>query len=82
MLQVTSAQVTLVNKSSNGWVHPVDAQPLDPFDVVVTIPAGPGFEALEWSPFHMITNVNSLTATVNWMSMKDSLIVVDSSLPL
>lgn len=79
---VSGAVVTLTNQSSHSWNDPSDAQPLDAFQISLTIPSGAPFDSLRLSSFNLITSTNSLSVTVNWRSMKDSLIVVSSSLPL
>lgn len=78
---VTGATIQLVNKSTNTWVNPSDALPLDSFDVTVTIPSGSPFESLKLGTFNRITNVRSIAVTVNWQSASDSLIVVGNTLP-
>lgn len=78
---VNGAQIQLLNMSGNAWTHPSDAQPLDPFQVVVTIPEGDPFESLKLGAFNRLTNVRQIAVSVSWQSASDSLIVIDSQLP-
>lgn len=77
----SGAVISLINQSGNNWTNPVDAQPLDAFDVRVEIPAGPAFESLRWVSASLVTDINSLSAQVRWRSMKNYPIAVNTSLP-
>ena len=46
---VSGSQVTVVCKASTAWTDPYQALPLDPFQVVVTIPQGSAFNSLRWT---------------------------------
>ena len=76
----SNAQVTLTNLSSDAWTDPWQAQPLDPFSVTVTIPAGAPFNSLIWVP-STITGVNQASATVQWFSNNDTTVTVSTQLP-
>jgi Flp pilus assembly protein TadG len=78
---VNGAQIELLNQSGNAWTHPSDAQPLDPFQVLVTIPQGAAFESLKLGAFNRLTNVRQIAVAVNWQSASDSLIVIGNQLP-
>jgi Flp pilus assembly protein TadG len=77
---VSGAQITLTNLSSNSWTDPCNAQPLDPFSVRVTIPSGAAFNSLRWLAT-LITGINQLSATAEWLSANDSRAVVNTTLP-
>lgn len=74
----SGAQVTLT--SSSGWTDPCNAQPLDKFQVTVTIPPGAAFNSVPWSTLSLI-QANQLSASVNWVSLVDSQVSVGSQLP-
>lgn len=74
----TAAQVTI--NSASGWTDPCKAQPMDKFQLTVTIPSGAAFNSLQWSALN-ITGANQLSASVTWMSLVDSQISVSSQLP-
>jgi len=76
-----AAIVTLTNVSANPWTDPVDAEPLDRFEVAVLIPPGAAFDALRLSMLSQITDVRSLTSTVVWTSANDLNMVVDATIP-
>src|SRR5262249_36009602 len=58
---VSGAQITLTNLSSHTWTDPSGAQPMDQFQVTVTIPSGTAFNSLQWSVLK-ITGTNQLGA--------------------
>ena len=78
---VSGAQITLTCLANPSWTDPVNALPLDKFQVTVTIPSGAPFNSLRWSMVTQLTSVNSLSATVNWQSLNNSEVVVNTSLP-
>ncbi|HVW37129.1 MAG TPA: TadE/TadG family type IV pilus assembly protein [Pirellulales bacterium] len=78
---VSGAQIQVVNKSANTWTDPADAQPLDAFQVTVTIPSGTAFNSLRWIMLPSITGATQISATTNWMSMNDSEVTVNTQLP-
>ena len=78
---VSGAQVQIVNQSAHTWTDPSDAQPLDPFQVTVTIPPGSAFDSLRWIMLPSVTGVTQISATTNWMSMIDSQVTVNTQLP-
>src|SRR5262249_43573783 len=78
---VNGCTVTLTNLSSNTWVNPCDATPLDRFRVTVTIPAGAAYGSLQWSPIATITGTTSMTVSIDWISANDSLVTVNAQLP-
>ncbi len=78
---VNGAQVTITCLATPTWTDPCNALPLDKFQVTVTIPSGSPFNSLQWSLVPQLTNVNSLTATVNWQSLNNSQVSVSTTLP-
>jgi hypothetical protein len=78
---VTGSQITLTCLATTPWTDPYLAQPLDPFSVTVTIPAGAPFNSLRWNLLTQITSVRSLTQTVYWQSSNNSQVVVTTTLP-
>ena len=78
---VSGAQIQLINKSAHTWTDPSDAQPLDSFQVTVTVPPGTAFNSLRWIMLPSITGVTQISATTNWASMTDSQVTVGTQLP-
>jgi len=78
---VSNAQVSLSCLSSPTWTDPYQALPLDKFQVSVVIPSGTAFNSLRWTLLNQITSVRSLSASVNWMSLNNTQIVVNTQLP-
>lgn len=78
----SNAEVTLTCLVSPGWTHPHEALPLDRFKVNVKIPAGAAFDSLRWSFLAQITSRTDMEATVDWVSLNNTKIVVDTDLPL
>lgn len=78
---VSGAQITFVNKSGHSWTDPTDAQPLDAFQLSVTIPSGAAFNSLRWILLPSVTGANQASATTNWVSLNDSEVTVDTQLP-
>lgn len=74
------AQVQLTNLSNHSWTNPCDAQPMDPFSLTVTIPSGSPYNSLKWCVL-TITGMNQLSASVNWVSLADSQVNVNTQLP-
>jgi Flp pilus assembly protein TadG len=79
---VSGAQITLTCQAAPGWTDPADAIPLDPFRVNVKIPAGAAFDSLRWSFVTKITSVSEMEAYVDWVSLNNVEISVDTQLPL
>jgi Flp pilus assembly protein TadG len=78
---VSGAQVSLSCQASPSWSDPSSAQPLDSFQVTVTIPAGAAFNSLRWSLLAPITSATQMSTTVAWRSLNNTEIVVDTQLP-
>jgi len=78
---VSGAQIQIINKSAHTWTDPTDAQPLDAFQMTITIPSGAAFNSLRWVLLPSITGTTQTTATTNWLSMNDSEVVVNTQLP-
>ena len=75
------ANVQVVNQSAHSWTNPVDAQPLDKFQVIVQIPPGTAYNSLRWGMVSTLTGMNQMSATCNWVSLNDSQITVNTQLP-
>ena len=78
---VSGATITLTCQATPSWTNPSDALPLDQYRVTLTIPTGTAFNSLRWNLFQRLTNLTSLSVQVNWRSLINSKIVVDSTLP-
>jgi Flp pilus assembly protein TadG len=78
---VSGAQITLTCLATTPWTDPYEAQPLDPYTVTVTIPAGAAFNSLRWNLLNRITSVTQLSQTVYWQSSNNSQVVVSTTLP-
>ena len=78
---VTGTQVTVVCKAATAWTDPYQALPLDPFQVVVTIPAGSAFNSLRWTVLPRLTSITQLSVAVTWYSLNNSQVVVGTALP-
>ena len=78
---VSGTQVTVVCKASTAWTDPYQAQPLDPFQVVVTIPPGAAFNSLRWTMLNRLTSITQLQVSVTWYSLNNSQVVVSTALP-
>jgi hypothetical protein len=76
------AEVTLTCMASPSWVDPYNAEPLDRFRLRVRIPPGAAFESTLWSFLPKLTGINELDATVDWVSLNNVEITIDSNLPL
>ena len=77
-----NAEVTLTCKTSPAWTDPHEANPLDRFEVKVRIPAGAAFESTRWSFLPKLTAVNEMQAVVDWVSLNNEEISIDTNLPL
>jgi len=79
---VNETQIQVLNLSGNNWTDPGSAQPMDQFQVQVTIlPAG--FSNLLWSGLMLsgTENLNQLSSTATWVSLVDSQVSVNTQLP-
>jgi Flp pilus assembly protein TadG len=77
---VSGAQIQVINQSSHIWTDPCNAQPMDDFQIVVTIPSGTAFNSLQWCAL-TITGVKSLSASATWVSLVDTQVTVSTQLP-
>jgi Flp pilus assembly protein TadG len=75
------ATVNLNCQASPSWTDPSSAAPLDSFQITVTIPAGASFDSLRWNLLTPLTSATQMSATVNWKSLNNLEIVVDTQLP-
>lgn len=81
-LAYNNAEVTLTCLTSPAWTNPHEATPLDRFEVKVKIPAGAAFESTRWSFLPKLTSVNQMEAVVDWVSLNNEEISIDTDLPL
>jgi Flp pilus assembly protein TadG len=77
----SGATVNLNCQASPSWTDPASASPLDSFQITVTIPAGAAFDSLRWNLLNRITSTTQMSATVNWKSLNNLEITVDTQLP-
>jgi Flp pilus assembly protein TadG len=77
---VSGAQIQLTNLSNHNWTDPCNSQPMDKFQLTVTVPSGTAFSNLQWSVLK-ITGVNQLSASATWVSLVDSQVSVSTQLP-
>jgi Flp pilus assembly protein TadG len=73
-----ASNVTVTNLTSSSRSDPTTANQFDQFQVTVTIP----FNSVRWVLLNQITNVTQLSASANWVSMKDVPITVNQTIPL
>lgn len=78
---VSGAQITLTNLSAHTWTDPCNAQPLDPFQVSVVVPAGAAFNSVRWVPVSLVSGITQLSSTVQWLSANDAQVTVSTTLP-
>ncbi len=76
------AEVTMTCMASPAWVDPYNAEPLDRFRLRVRIPPGAAYESTRWSLLPKLTAINELDAEVDWVSLNNEEINIDSNLPL
>jgi Flp pilus assembly protein TadG len=65
------------NDPTTGNPSPPHAQKMDHFNLTVTLP----FNSVRWVLLNQITNTTQLTASVDWYSMNDFPLTVDTTLP-
>lgn len=78
---VSGSTVSVVCQAGTAWTDPYQAQPLDKFQVVVTIPAGTAFNSLRWTVLPRLTSITQLQVAVTWYSLNNSQVVVGTTLP-
>jgi Flp pilus assembly protein TadG len=78
---VSGTQVNVICQATTVWTDPYQAQPLDPFQVQVTIPSGSAFNALKWTLLPRLTSISQLQLAVTWYSLNNSQVVVSTALP-
>jgi len=78
----SNAQITLTCLESPAWTNPHEAHPLDKFQVKVRIPAGAAYQSLHWSLLTRITSRTDMEAAVDWVSLNNEKIVINTNLPL
>jgi Flp pilus assembly protein TadG len=79
---VSGATIQLTCLATPSWADPSDALPLDRFQVKVTIPAGAPFDSLRWSFVTKLTSTSQMEALVDWVSLNNVKITVNTALPL
>jgi Flp pilus assembly protein TadG len=75
---MTGYQLTYQNVTNPTATDPTNATRLDHFRITVALP----FNNVKWALADQITSVNTLSATVDWYSMKDLPVTVTTSLPI
>src|SRR5437660_8329183 len=73
-----SSNVTVTNLTSSSRNDPKPANQFDQFQVTVSIQ----FNSVRWVLLNQISNVTQLSASANWVSMKDVPITVNQNIPL
>ncbi len=73
-----ASNVTVTNLTNASRSDPTTANQFDQFLVTVTIP----FDSVRWVLLNQITSVKNLSASANWVSMKDVPITVNTAIPL
>ncbi len=77
-ISVADATVTLTNLTDPSRSDPMTANQLDRFEITVTLP----FNNVRWALVNQITSVTNLTATVEWLSMRDIPFAVSTTIPV
>jgi hypothetical protein len=78
-LTTTGASATATNLTSSSRPDPSSANQLDHFQIVVTLP----YSNVQWSFFnHLLPSNASLTATVDWYSLRDLPVTVSTTIPV
>jgi hypothetical protein len=75
---LTGYQLTYQNVTHPTVTDPMNATQLDHFRITVSLP----FANVKWALVDQVTSVNTLSATVDWYSMKDLPVTVTTSLPI
>jgi Flp pilus assembly protein TadG len=78
---VSGSTVNLTCQASPSWTDPSAALPLDKFAVSITIPSGAAFNSLKWTLLSAIAGPTSISVTVNWQSLNNTVITVPTALP-
>jgi Flp pilus assembly protein TadG len=78
---VTGASIQLTNLSNNDWTDPCESQPMDKFQVTVTIPQGAAFDSLQLTTLRLANVTQQLSASATWVSLVDSQVTVSTQLP-
>lgn len=77
---VSGSQIQLTNLSNHSWTDPCNAQPMDQFQLTITVPSGTAFSSLQWCVLSL-TGVNQLSVSSTWISLVDSQVTVFTQLP-
>ena len=75
---VTDSDITVTNLTDGSRADPTQANQLDRFEVVVTIP----FSSVRWAVLNQVTTTKSLVGSADWFSMRDIPITVNNDPPL
>lgn len=76
--KVSESDVTVVNLTSSSRPEPNQADQMDRFQISVSISA----DNVRWIMLPRVSGVNTLSATVDWYSMRDLPITVDDTIPV
>ena len=74
---VSKSDIIVKNLTDGDRPDPTQAEQLDRYRVTVSIP----FNSVRWAVLDQITNKTTLTASVDWYSMRDEPIIVDDTIP-
>ena len=75
---VTDTDITVTNLTDASRTDPTQANQLDRFEVVVTIP----FTSVRWAVLNQVTTTKNLVGSADWFSMRDIPITVNNDPPL
>jgi Flp pilus assembly protein TadG len=75
---VTDKDITVTNLTDASRADPTQANQLDRFQVVVTIP----FSSVRWAVMNQVTTTKNLVGSADWYSMRDIPITVNNDPPL
>ena len=74
---VPTSAVTFQDLTNSSVTDPTQASQMDRLRVSVTL----NYSSFRWSMLAQITNTTSLTASVDWFSMRDTPIAVNTNVP-
>jgi Flp pilus assembly protein TadG len=77
-ITTTGTTVTLTNLTSSSRSDPTTANQLDRFEITVNLP----FSNVQWTVANHIVRATNLTATVDWLSMRDIPLSVSTIIPI
>lgn len=75
---VTASNITITNLTDGSRADPTQGNQLDRYRLTVSIP----FNSVRWVILNQITNVSTISATVDWYSMRDLPLTLNTAVPL